>query len=480
MRLKRRTVFAASAGALAATLVAGLAGLASPSTRGAATAAPAAPAVQRATVMVHPDIQHVGRVERQPPTTAYCEAGFHVACYEPGQIEQAYNLWPLYSHGISGQGSTIVIVDAFGSPTIRQDLALFDKTFRLPGPPSFKIIQPAGPVHFDPSNPDELGWASETTLDVEYAHVIAPNANILLAETPVSETEGEAGFPQIVQAEQYVISHYNVDVISQSFGATEQTFASKASVEALRGAYVDASRHDVTVLAASGDSGAADVGLDGATYYLSPVTGWPASDPLVTGVGGTQLHLDANGDHNSPDTAWNDTYSMPTSQFIFGDDGPNPLASGGGTSALFSRPSFQDGVRDQVGSNRGVPDISMSAACDGAVDVYMSVPGLLPGWYPTCGTSEATPLFAGIVALAAEVAHHSLGLINPALYRMAASGLPGIVSVTSGDNTVSFTQGGKEHTVMGFSARAGYSKVAGVGTLNGALFVPELARSALS
>jgi subtilase family serine protease len=497
MRLKRKAAFAASTGAL----VAALGGLASMNAQGAATAAAAAtvaaaataatgahaataaaaaPAATRAMVMIHPEIKHVGRVEQQPPTTAFCESAFHVACYEPGQVEQAYNLWPLYSHGMSGQGSTIVIVDAFGSPTIRQDLSFFDQTFHLPGPPSFKIIQPAGPVHFDSGNPDDLGWASETSLDVEYAHAIAPNANILLVETPVSETEGETGFPQIVRAEQYVISHYNADVISQSFGATEQTFPSRASVEALRGAYRDAASHDVTVLAASGDNGAADVGLDTTTYYLSPVTGWPASDPLVTGVGGTQLHLNAKGDHTAPDVAWNDTYSAATSQFIFGDNGPHPLASGGGKSSLFDRPSYQDGVRAKVGGRRGVPDISMSAACDGAVDVYMSVPGLLPGWYPTCGTSEATPLFAGIVALAAECAHHSLGLINPALYRMSQARLPGIVDVTSGNNTVSFSQGGKVHTVTGFSARAGYGLVTGIGTVNGALFVPELARTALS
>jgi subtilase family serine protease len=471
MRLKRKTVFAASTGAL----VAAFGGLAGPSAPGAAAAAPPAPAVQRATVMIHPEIQHVGRVEKQPPTTADCEAAFEVACYEPGQVEQAYNLWPLYKHGVSGQGSTIVIVDSLGSPTVRQDLSLFDKTFGLPGPPSFKIIQPAGAVHFDPSNPGDLSWAGETSLDVEYAHTIAPNANILLVETPVSETEGETGFPQIVQAEQYVIDHYNADVISQSFGATEQTFASKAAVDALRGAYLDALRHHVTVLAASGDSGATDVGPDGATYYLSPVTDWPASDPLVTGIGGTQLHLDAKGNHASPDTVWNDTDSEASNLFIFGDDGPHPLASGGGMSALFSRPSYQDGVRAEVGSRRGVPDISMSAACNGTVDVYMSVPGLFPGWYPTCGTSEATPLFAGIVALAAQVAHQSLGLINPALYRMYEFGVPGIVGVTSGNNTVSFFQNGVLQTVQGFSARAGYSTVAGVGTVNGALFVPELA-----
>jgi subtilase family serine protease len=475
MRLKRKTVCAAGTGAL----VAALGGLASLSAQGAAAAAPAVPAVQRAMVMVKPGINHVGRVQKKPPTTAECEAAFAIACYEPGQVEQAYNLPPLYREGVSGKGSTIVIVDSFGSPTIRRDLASFDATFGLPAPPSFKIIQPAGAVPpFDPANSDMLGWAGETSLDVEYAHTIAPGASILLAETPVSETEGVTGFPEIVQAEKYVIDHYHADVISQSFGATEQTFPSKASVEALRGAYRDAYRHHVTVLAASGDSGAADVGLDGSTYYLSPVAGWPASDPLVTGVGGTQLHLNANGKQTSPDTVWDDTYSVATNHFISGDDGPHPLASGGGKSVLFGRPRYQNGVTGQVGIRRGVPDISMSAACNGAVDVYMSFPGLPAGWYPTCGTSEATPLFAGIVALAAQVAGHPLGLINPALYAMSRRHLPGVVPVTSGATTVSVTQHGKLSTVTGFSARPAYSLAAGVGTVNGALFVPELARLA--
>jgi subtilase family serine protease len=476
MRLTRKTVLAASMGAL----VTATGGLASLSAQGAAAAAPGAPAGQRAAVVVHPGIMHVGRAENLPPTTADCEAAFHVACYEPAQVEQAYNLGPLYRNGVSGQGSTIVIVDSFGSPTIRQDLSFFDQTFKLPGPPSFQVIQPAGAVHFDPASPEDLAWASETSLDVEYAHAVAPNASILLVETPVSESEGVSGFPEIVRAEQYVLSHYHPDVISQSFSATEQTFPSKASVEALRGAYLDAFRNHVTVLAASGDSGATDVRPDGSAYYLSPVTSWPDSDPLVTGVGGTQLHLDAKGNHLAPDTAWNDTSSGATNQFIFGDSGPHPLASGGGRSALFSRPFYQDAVSSEVGVRRGVPDISMSAACNGAVDVYMGVTGLRPGWYPTCGTSEATPLFAGIVALAAEVAHQPLGLINPALYRMYAGHRPGIVDVTAGDNTVSFRQGGKLQTVHGSSARGRYSMVTGVGTLNGALFVPELARFARS
>jgi subtilase family serine protease len=172
---------------------------------------------------------------------------------------------------------------------------------------------------------------------------------------------------------------------------------------------------------------------------------------------------------------WNDTYSEATSQFIFGNNGPDPLAGGGGKSVLFSRPSYQNRVRNVVGGSRGVPDISMSAACNGAVDVYQSFGGLPAGWSPTCGTSEATPLFAGIVALADQMAHHPLGLINPALYAMSARHLPGLVDVTSGDNTVSFTQDGRSWTVQGYTAGPGYDLASGLGTVNGALFVPELA-----
>ena len=442
---------------------------------GVAVAAPAAPPA----VLLHPGVIHATRRFAQPPTTADCEAAFDVACYEPGQIEQAYGLPILFSRGVDGRGQTIIIVDSFGSPTIASDLATFDSTFGLPAPPSLRILQPAGRVpRYDPTNGDMVNWAGETTLDVEYAHAVAPGASIVLLETPVSETEGTTGFPQIVQAEEYAIDRHMGGVISQSFSATEQTFATKRSLLALRGAYLDAFAHGVTVLAASGDSGAADVGLDESTYYLFPVTSWPDSDPLVTGVGGTQLTLDSQGNRTSPDVVWNDTYSVPTNQFIFGDNGPNPLASGGGLSVIFKRPPYQDSVRRVVGGARGVPDISMSGACDGAVDVYQSFGGVPAGWYPTCGTSEATPLFAGIVSLADQYAGHPLGLINPALYQLSAERAPGVVPVTSGNNTVSFEQNNQEYTVNGYNAAPGYSLATGVGTVNGALFVPELARAA--
>jgi subtilase family serine protease len=477
MRLARRAAVAAGVcGLVAASAVSGSGPALGWGSRSGTE--PSGPASALADVIVQPGVIHVGRARSGPPTTADCEKAYKVACFDPAQIRQAYHLPPLYARGVTGQGATIVIVDSFGSPTIRNDLGVFDRAFGLPAPPSFRIIRPAGQVPpYDPANSDMVGWAGETTLDVEWAHAVAPGANLLLVETPVSETEGVHGFPQIVTAEQYVLRHHLGDVISQSFSATEKTFPSPASVDALRGAYQQAARAGVTVLAASGDSGAADVGLDETTYYLFPVTSWPDSDPLVTGVGGTQLHFDSSGHPTAP-TVWNDTYNTAANEFTDGNPGPNPLAGGSGLSVLFGRPSYQNGVRNVVGRHRGVPDVSMSAACNGSVDTYQSFGGASPGWSPSCGTSEATPLFAGIVALADQVAGHSLGLINPALYQLSAERAPGIVDVTSGNTTVSFSQGGHVHTVRGFSARPGYDLASGVGTIDARYFVPELARLA--
>jgi subtilase family serine protease len=112
------------------------------------------------------------------------------------------------------------------------------------------------------------------------------------------------------------------------------------------------------------------------------------------------------------------------------------------------------------------------------VDVYQSFAGQPAGWYPTCGTSEATPEFAGIVALADQVARHRLGLINPVLYALSAAHAPGITDVTKGNTTVSFTQGGKLDTVQGFPALPGYDLASGVGTVNARYLVYELAGQA--
>jgi subtilase family serine protease len=415
-----------------------------------------------------------------PPTTADCEAASGIACYQPSQYQQAYDMKPLYHAGLNGRGQTIVIVDAFGSPTIQSDLAEFDSDNNLPPPPSFKIITPAGtPPPYDPTMiPDQFSWAIETSLDIEYSHTMAPGANILLVETPVDETEGTAGFPQIIEAENYVINHDLGDVISQSFGATEETFPNAGSIYGLRGAYFNALAHHVTVLGSSGDGGATDEESDLEDFYPFRVNSWPSSDPLVTSVGGTQMHLDQNGNRTAPDNVWNDSYNPNVNGGT-----PAPIAGGGGVSAVFSRPFFQNSVSSVVGRQRGTPDVSLSAAVDGGALVYMSFPGLPgPGYYIIGGTSEASPLFSGVVAVADQAAGHSLGWLNPSLYGLGDGPRSGIVDITSGNNTVTFTQTdssapdfGKTYTVQGYNAGRGYDLASGLGTIDGARFVGELA-----
>src|SRR5258708_29891233 len=119
------------------------------------------------------------------------------------------------------------------------------------------IIPPAGRIPAFRPTQTRVGWAEETTLDVEWAHVMAPRARIVLAETPVSENEGRSGFPQIVRAEKYVMAHKLGGVISQSFGATEETFP-RGTLRPLRGAYLEAPQpaHNDTAARASGDAGA--------------------------------------------------------------------------------------------------------------------------------------------------------------------------------------------------------------------------------
>jgi subtilase family serine protease len=446
-----------------------------PASGGAAHGAAARLTSAPVTVAVRPGvIRLAGAALQAPPTTAQCKQSDGIACYQPGQLRIAYRLPAVYAKGITGTGETIAIVDPFGSPTIKPDLAAFDEQFGYPAPPAFTIIAPAGAIpKFNSGNADMANWAGETTLDVEYAHALAPGASILLVETPVSETEGTTGFPPIVTAEKYVINHGLASVISQSFGATEETFASAKQLKRLRAAYTDARSHHVTVLAASGDAGGTGFKSDGSDYYARRVISWPASDPLVTAVGGTRLEQ-AGSSYTS--VAWNDTYNNAFYQF-WGSPNPSPFASGGGRSEFFARPTWQNAVKSVTLGRRGVPDIAMSAACNGAVSVYSSYQPGEVGWSLTCGTSEATPEFAAIVALADQVAGHSLGLINPTLYALLAKHAPGLVNVTSGNNTVSFYRGTatKPYKVTGFAARKGYDLVTGVGTVNAASLVDELA-----
>jgi subtilase family serine protease len=452
-----RTVRLAAVAAVATTVAAVAAFAGSSTSLGAS--------IHPGTVRVRPAITgHIQSVARLTPlSTSDCVAQIGIHCYSPLQYRTAYDLNPLYTKGVTGKGRTIVIIDSFGSPTIQHDLEAFDAQWSIPNT-TVQVVQAGTIPPFDPTNPDHVGWAQETTLDVEYAHAIAPGAHIVLVETPVAETEGVTGFPEMMNAEKALIDKGVGDVITQSFGATENTFpgfdsGDFSSLLNLRYAFKDAALHGVTVLASSGDDGATDATADGNDTYPFPVNSWPSSDPLVTSIGGTQLALDNAGNRTAPDVVWNDGFG----------------AGGGGVSGVFPRPLFQLGVRSVTGNHRGTPDISMSAAVDGGCWVYYSFVNPTSPWHIFGGTSEASPIFSGIVALADQVAGHRLGNINGALYVLGfESQLPhspfhtGLVDVTSGDNSFA--------GVTGYPAGPGYDLSSGWGTIDATAFVPALAR----
>jgi subtilase family serine protease len=429
--------------------------------------------------------------EPSPPTSAQCLATDGVQCYWPAQMQRAYGLKGLYRKGYDGRGRTIIIVDPYGSPTIGADLRYFDQKTGVPAPPHFRVIAPVGPIppfpvlnptHLTLYDQERVGKAEETTGDVELAHEIAPGANILLVETPALETGTGGGFAAMMAAEQYVFKHNMGAVVSQSFSLPEQNFG-RARIMRLRYPYLTAYKKHISVFGATNDQGVSGTTrtVAGNVLYHHRVIQWPASDPLVTGVGGSDIHLDAAGNRTSPDTAWNDTWNPAVANFMgppcFGP--PLPWASTGGVSTVFKRPAYQDGVRGIVHGWRGLPDISMNASISDGVLTYSSFVGVGLWGAGSGGTSAATPEFAAIIAIADQVAHKRLGLVNPYLYELERRHAPGIVDITRGTNTVTFhtdqnNDTGPVITVRGYRARRGYDLVTGVGTPNAAKLVPEL------
>ncbi len=376
-----------------------------------------------------------------PVSTSECRKRIGRGCYSPLQYRTAYDLAPLFARGITGKGRTIVIVDSFGSPTIQHDLDVFDRQWGLPNT-AVDVVKWGSVPPFNPKDPDQNGWADETTLDVEAAHAIAPGAHIVLVETAVAETEGPVGVPEMMSAINHLVNEGRGDVVSMSWATSEARFPGFAqgdytSLTTLRYAFANAARHGVTLTASSGDGGGHANRLDAA---------WPAGDPLVTAVGGTELHLDDAGKRTAPDSAWS--------------------GSGGDHSKVFARPDYQYPVRGVVGAHRGTPDISMAASPDGALWLYSSYDPTRVGWTAGGnGTSEASPLFAGIVALADQAAGHRLGVIDRLLYRLYGHPRTGLVDVTTGRTGPS-----------GFFAGPGYDQATGLGTVDANLLVRALAR----
>ncbi len=388
------------------------------------------------------------------PTNAECLMEYGTTCYTPQDLQNAYGLGPLLNAGYQGEGETIVIVVSFGSPTLEQDLEAFDAAFGLPDPPSFQVLAPLGAVPFDNTDDDQLGWAAETSLDVQWAHAMAPGAGIVVLTSPVDETQGVHGLPEFLQLEQYALDNHLGQIISQSWGTAENTLFTtdgKNLLNEFEQLYQQAAAQNVTVLAAAGDTGTENVDVLNINYPF-PTVLFPASSPFVTAVGGTTLNLDANGDYQS-ETVWNDS--------------PSDGASGGGVSQYFGEPVYQWAVgpalQGTLLGHRGVPDIAFNADPNTPVWVYF---GFLPdaeenGFLPVgSGTSAAAPPWAGIIADANQLAGRPLGFLNPRLYAIGAAGNQSefFHDITVGNNAY--------NGLPGYSAIPGWDPASGFGTPN--------------
>ena len=384
-----------------------------------------------------------------PPTDAQCRAlATPHPCYSPQEIRHAYGVDALINRGDQGKGQTIVIIDSYGSPTIASDLQTFDAGYGLPDPPSFKVLSPLGTVPYDPATyPDEPGWAEESTLDVEWSHAMAPKANIVLLTSPVDETEGTVGMPQFDYLINYALDHHLGNVISESWGATENGLfdpAGEQVISEFNRSYARAAAMGVTAIASTGDAGTANLENDLSTIYPFPTVNFPAASPLVAAIGGTSLFADTSGDYQS-ETVWNQ----------------GNAATGGGISQQFREPFYQAflprSVQQELGGNRGIPDVSWNADPGTSIEIYISVPGIRVGYHNIGGTSEGSPSWAGVVADLDQLAGHGLGLLDPYAYALGYSG-HGFHDVTVGNNSI--------EGIPGYSATPGWDLATGWGSPN--------------
>jgi subtilase family serine protease len=457
---RKRTVLSGVGVALLFAAVSVTAAAGTPAAAGAAGVHDAAPGALEVPSIV-PRVE-LARAGTQAPTDAYCRATAGTPCYSPQEMRRAYGVDRLVNKGYDGAGQTIVIFDSFGSPTIASDLASFDAGYGLPAPPSFTILSPLGTVPFDPTAiPDQIGWAAETTLDVEWSHAMAPDASIVLMTSPVDETEGVQGMPQFNYLENYALDHHLGQIWSQSWAATENTLFTPAGQQVINSfeqTYARAAARGVTVFASAGDTGSANVELNGTTFYPFPTVGFPASSPLVTAVGGTSLYASTKGRYQS-ETVWNNATG----------------AGGGGISQVFGEPFYQRltlprSDQQLLGGHRGLPDISWNADPDTAILIYLSFLGASnAGYYFIGGTSEGSPQWSGLTADLNQLIGHPIGFLNPYLYALGAARI-GFHDITVGNNSFA--------GVPGYSATRGWDPASGWGTPNVGQLLTDIGRLA--
>ena len=361
-----------------------------------------------------------------------------------------YGVNDLWKKGIDGAGVTVAYVVTNPDPNLVSSMATYDAAMDLPPADISEMALPA------PANPAFTCQVECTTgedeLDAEAIHSMAPYAKIIFVHPSVPETIGMQGWPQIAQAIKTIADEHLADVITVSMGDGESDFAGdptnpsatqQAAIHSLDPAFLDAAAHGVPVSFSSGDCGPTDPPVLSDTGQCTPTTGvtadHPGDNPWVTSVGGTipNAGLATTGGRTAPDGLWaarND----------------HSDAEGAGVSTVYGKPWWQQGIPALKGiTGRAYPDISMDA---------------------DDGTSQASPTWAGILALATQVKHGDLGTVNPALAAMGPRGAAaGIVDVPAGYTNSAYG-------VTGYSTATGYDITSGWGTIYAPAFVPALVR----
>jgi len=413
--------------------------------------------------------------------------------FSPSLMQSFYNSTTLLSDGITGKGVTIAIVDAFGDPNIQSELHTFDQTFGLPDPPSFHVMCIDGPCNYTLGI--EEGWTPEIAIDVEWAHSMAPGANInlyigssdlfnALFDADLAAVEGASGTgPSGSGLGTPGVYHNNI--ISNSWGEPENDFTASASCIIIGPppcaegypwgdqVYQEAAAEGISVFVSTGDGGAFYQG-DG-LYQTLPSGGVdvPATVPFATAVGGTSAYAATTsgslgfaflgsapvGPFNlTGDTTVKGSYGYETSWSFLNDNAQRPGYSGGtggGYSTLFGQPAYQTGPGLPNNGVRATPDVAWDADPHTGVIIYGNDGGVI-GYYEFGGTSLGAPSWAGVTALLDQATGRSLGLLNPLLYSILnkpAEYAKAFHQITYGNNN-------------GYSAAPGCNPTTGMGTPN--------------
>ncbi len=380
--------------------------------------------------------------------------------YIPQQIEQAYGVNQLTFTGTNGTtvdgngaGQTIAILDYDKDPTIQSDLSVFDQEFGIADPPEFEQIN-----NLDLPNDTDDDDLLETTLDVEWAHAIAPAANILLFDFGATGS----GLTDIMNEIQYMEQNYpSVSVVSISYGEAELELSYSGWYQTHYDSVFQAP--GVTFLVSSGDSGA--YGDYNDKQNTTFTTNDPASSPDVVAVGGTSLYLEPNGDY--PGTGFDGEIGWS----VGSDPWWSPVASsGGGISEFEAEPSWQKQVVPQSiddTDGRAVPDVAWDANPNTGFYIYTSALG---GWLANVGgTSDAAPQWAGLIAITDQEREQGDGITAPLTgYDQT---LPALYSLPSSDfNNILYGNNG-----YAVPSGGGYNLVTGLGSPIANLLVPALA-----